>query len=568
MKNKIRLSLLVAALTGLCGGAMAQSVDQGKKFFYYQRYKSAKDVFDKLLASNPNNIEAIYWQGQTLLYMKDSAAAGELYSKALQTNGSAPMLLAGMGQVELHMGKATDARQRFETAISLTKGKDIDVLNAVAEANIEPKAGDANYAIEKLNMATQVKKFNDARTYILEGDAYRKLIDGGNAVSNYNKALTIDPKYAEAKYKIGKVYLTQNNKDYFLPAFEEAVQLDPAYDPAYFELFYYWYYHDVNKANDYLNKYIANADPGPEVEFLKIDYLYAASRFAEARTAAQAMITQMGEKAIPRLYKLVAYSCDTLQDMACANQYMTTYFQKQDPAAIVGADYAELAEIQGKGSDSATRVQAIGNYKLAIAKDTLMENKAKYMATAMDLSKKLGYKQGVADLAAIYYASKKDPTNTDLYNFGMANYQAGNYKTADSIFCGAYESKYPNEIFGYLWCARSKQAQDDSANSQGLAVAAYDKLASVARAMDSTAKAAGSGDSTKYKSQILTSYYFLAGYYNDIKKDKNTAILYLQKILEVDPTNTNVPGILEKLKKPAHQPAHPAAGGAKPKTGK
>ena len=35
------------------------------------------------------------------------------------------------------------------------------------------------------------------------------------------------------------------------------------------------------------------------------------------------------------------------------------------------------------------------------------------------------------------------------------------------------------KVFGYLWCARSKQAQDDSLNSQGLAVDAYEKLASL-----------------------------------------------------------------------------------------
>ncbi|HVU54961.1 MAG TPA: tetratricopeptide repeat protein [Puia sp.] len=569
MKNKIRLSLLVAALTGLCGGAMAQTVDQGKKFLYYQRYKSAKDVFDKILASNPNNIEAIYWQGQTLLGMKDSTAAGDLYSKALQTNGTAPLLLAGMGEVELRLGKTTDARQRFETAISLTKGKDIDVLNAVADANIDPKAGDAAYAIEKLNLATQVKKFNDPRTYVLMGDAYRKLIDGGNAVQSYNKALGIDPKYAEAKYKIGKVYLTQNNKDYFLPAFEEAVQADPAYAPAYFELFYYWYYHDVNKAEDYLNKYVANADPGPEVEFLKIDYKYAASKFSEARTAAQAMITQMGDKAIPRLYKLVAYSCDTLQDIACATQYMTTYFQKQDTAALLGADYAEMANIQSKATDSATRVQAIANYKIAIQRDTLPENKAKYLAKGIDLSKKLGYKEGVAELAAIEFASKKEPNQTDVYNFGIANYQAGNYKTADSIFCGIYETKWPNEIFGYLWCARSKIAQEDTANPTGVALEAYDKLAAISRSLDSTAKAAGSADSTKYKGQALNAYFYLAGFYNNNKKDKETALMYLNKVLEIDPDNATAKQYISIITRPAKQPARPASGGGtKPKTGK
>ena len=86
-----------------------------------------------------------------------------------------PCLLAGMGHVELLYGNKTDSRQRFETAISLTKEKDINVLNAVAYANVDAKAGDANYAIQKLNSATQIKRFNDPETYILMGDAYRRL---------------------------------------------------------------------------------------------------------------------------------------------------------------------------------------------------------------------------------------------------------------------------------------------------------------------------------------------------------------------------------------------------------
>ncbi|MBN8856601.1 MAG: hypothetical protein BGO55_23875 [Sphingobacteriales bacterium 50-39] len=570
MKNKIRLSLLVAALTGLCGGAMAQSVDQGKKFLYYQRYKSAKDVFDKILASNPNNIEAIYWQGQTLLAMKDSTAAGDLYSKALQTNGSAPLLLAGMGEVELHMGKTTDARQRFETAISLTKGKDIDVLNAVADANIDPKAGDAAYAIEKLNMATQVKKFNDPRTYTLLGDAYRKLIDGGNAVQSYNKALTIDPKYAEAKYKIGKVYLTQNNKDYFLPAFEEAVQVDPAYAPAWFELYYFYYYHwDPAKATEALQKYTANADAGPDVEMMNADFLVASGKFQDAKTKAQGIIATYGEKVNPRMYKQLAYICDTLADVSCAQQNIATYFQKQDPAAVTGADYALEASIRSKAPDSAGKSLAIESYKKAIAKDTLPDNKAKFLHDGMELAKKLGYKQGIADLAAIDYASKKAPNQNDVYNWGIANYQAGNYKTADSIFCGVYESKYPNEIFGYLWCARSKIAQEDTANPTGIALEAYDKLAAMSRSLDSTAKAAGSGDSTKYKGQALNAYFYLAGFYNNNKKDKATALMYLNKVLELDPTNTTAPQYIQMINRPAKQPARPASGGTtKPKTGK
>ena len=568
MKNKMRISLLVASFAGLCNVVFAQSVDQGKKFLYYQRYKSAKDVFDKILASNPNNIDAIYWDGQTLLAMKDSVAAQDLYSKALQTNGNAPLLLAGMGNVELRLGKTADARQHFETAISLSKGKDIDVLNAVADANIDARAGDATYAIDKLNQATQIKKFNDATTYVLMGDAYRKLIDGGNAVQSYNKALGIDPKNAEAEYKIGKIYLTQNNKEFFLPAFQKATEMDPAYAPAYYEIFYYYYNHwnadDVPKAKDALDKYVANSDPGAYVDLLQTDFLIVTGKFADAKAKAQAIISAQGAKVDPNFYKKVAYCCDTLGDAACATQNIATYFTRQDPAAVTPLDYVLRASIESKSTDSATRNQAFGDYALAMQKDTLPEDKAKYMAQAVDLAKKLGNKKAQADLAGIAYAAKANPTQTDLYNWGISNYQAGAYKTADSIFCGLYESKFPNEIYGYLWCARSKQAQDDSTNSQGLAVGAYDKLAEFARGFDSTAKVAGTADSIKYKGQILTSYFFLAQYYNDIKKEKSTAVGYLEKVLEVDPTNQTAAKFIKILTAPPRQAAaKPKASGTK-----
>ena len=140
--NKIRLFFLLV-LTTAAGIVHAQSVDQAKRFIYYERFKSAKDALDKLLASNPNNIDAMYWLGQVNLHMKDTAAAKALYQRGLSSNGTAPLLLVGMGQIELLEGKTNEAKQRFETAISLTKGKDVQVLNAIARANVEAKAGDA-----------------------------------------------------------------------------------------------------------------------------------------------------------------------------------------------------------------------------------------------------------------------------------------------------------------------------------------------------------------------------------------------------------------------------------------
>jgi tetratricopeptide (TPR) repeat protein len=564
--KKIRFSLLAMAVVMVSNVVSAQTVEQGRKFLYYQRYKSAKDVLEKVVASNPNNIEGVYWLGQTLLQMKDSAGAEALYRKALQSNGNAPLLLVGMGHIELRKGKGADARQRFETAISLTKAKDIDVFNAIGVANVDAKDGDANYAIEKLNLATQVKKFNNAETYIILGDAYRKLVDGGNAVTNYQKALTIDPKRAEAKYKIGKIYLTQGNKEYFLPAFEEAVTMDPNYAPAFYELYsYYWNHGDVNKAKEYLDKYIAVADPSPENDYDRLTILFLAHDYDATIAGSQANLAKLGDAATPKYYKLIAYSYDAKNDSANAKKYLDLYFAKQKPDGFVPQDFAFYAKVLAKfpGNDSLV----YKNYLLAVEKDTSADGKAKLIKEAADLAKKTGNRVAYADWMGKLYRTNKNPSNADLYNWGYANYQAGNYKLADSIFCGLYQSKYPNEIYGYLWCARSKQAQDDSTNSGGLAVEAYEKLAQMGRSLDSAAKAAGSPDSVKYRPQILQAYFYLASYYNDIKKDKQAAISYLEKVLEVDPTNATAPKFIEILKKPAKQASPAKQSGTKPKAG-
>src|SRR5580658_60998 len=556
MKCKLRLLFLVAGIAGLCNSVFAQTVDQGRKFYYYQRYKSAKDVFDKVLAANPNNIDAVYWDGQTMLALKDSVGARDLYSKALQTNGNAPMLLAGMSDIELRFGKAQDARQHDEMAIQLTKQKDVLVLNAVARANIDAPEGDLQYAIEKLTLATNTKNFNNAETYVLMGDAYRRLIDGGNAVQAYNKALSIDPKNAEAQYQIGKIYLTQNNKDYFLPAFEKAVEMDPSYAPAWYELFYYYYYHwDKDKATSALNNYAANADPGPDLDVIKIDFKIASGDFNGAKADAQAQINSLGDKVSPAMYKRVAYCCDTLGDNSCAQTNINTYFAKEDSAKVTPLDYMLKAGIEGKSTDTVIQQKAFDDYGIAIQKDTLPVNKAKYLASAQDLANKLGNKKALASIARIIYTSIKDPTNSDLFKFGMAYYQAAMYPTADSIFCGIYETKYPDEVYGYLYCMRVKALEDDSVGSQGLAVDAEMKLADFGRAKDSIAKAGGTKDSILYKKYVIDCYSRLAFYYNNTKKDKQQAIFWLSKILEVDPGNADASKYIQLLNKPARQAA-------------
>ena len=92
-----------------------------------------------------------------------------------------------MGEIELMDHQHNDARNRFETAISLTKGKDFNVINAIGRANVDAKSGDAMYAIEKLKLIPENKRTAEMWTTL--GDAYRKMTDGANAQLSYQGAL-------------------------------------------------------------------------------------------------------------------------------------------------------------------------------------------------------------------------------------------------------------------------------------------------------------------------------------------------------------------------------------------
>ena len=110
--NKIKSGLLILMTLLLSNVVIAQSIEDGRKFYYYERYQSAKNVFEKLVAADPNNVDAVYWLGQTLIGMEDLEGAKALYQKTLAANSNSPLILAGMGHVELLENKPQDARNR------------------------------------------------------------------------------------------------------------------------------------------------------------------------------------------------------------------------------------------------------------------------------------------------------------------------------------------------------------------------------------------------------------------------------------------------------------------------
>ncbi len=543
MKKKVTLSVAVASVMAITS-LFAQSVDQGKQFYYYGRFNSAKAALEKALAANPNDVTATYWLGQTLLELKDTAGAKALYQKGLLSSNNAPAMLVGMGQIELNEGKKDDARQRFETALNLTKDKDAQIMAAIGHAIVNSKNGDANFVIEKLTPFTQTKKFDSPEVWVVIGDAYRKLGVGGEAVQAYQKALNLDPKLAAAKYKIAKLYMTQGNTEIYLPALQDAVQMDPSFAPAYYELYYYWFNRDINKAKEFYDKFLSVSDPDASNDYERTSILYASKLYDEAINAAKGHISKLGNTADPRYYKLIAYCYEEKQDSVEAKNYMEQYFAKQKADDFVPKDYAFRAELLSKFPGNET--EALKAYEQAVDADTALTGKLELMESAANLAKKLGNRSEEARwLGKVYYTNPKS-TKTDLYNYGYAYYQAKLYDSSIAIF-GKYKEQYPDEIYGYLWAARSHQAMDTTME-KGAAVPDYIKFVEIAKKTDSV----------KLKSLIISSLYYLASYSNDIMKDREAAISYLEQVVSVDPGNEDAANLIKTLRQAGKQPAQPA----------
>jgi tetratricopeptide (TPR) repeat protein len=552
---------LIAAAALLCNIAYAQSVDEGKKLFNHERYISAKDALEKAVAAKPDDVEAVYWLGQALIDLKDTVGAKAVFQKALQTKGSDPLLLVGMGQIELMEKKTNEARQRFETAISLTKAKDINILNAVGYANVTAAEGDPKYAIEKLTLATQIKKFKEPSVYINMGDAQRKLMDGGAAVTAYQNAFAIDPTMAAAKYKIGKIYVTQgpDQAKIFLENFNDAVTIDPTYAPAYYDMYSYWYSRDVNKAKDYFAKYKANTDFTPSVEAEEISLIYASGDFKGAIAKANEKIQKDGDKADAKLYRTEAYAYDKLGDSVNALKSMELFFAKADPEVIFPDNYVKMAEISAKFPNKVA--QADEYFNKVIAMDTTTANRVNYANAASTMYKKLNNRLKSAEWLTKILTYKPNYGKTELFYAGFEHFYGDNYVTADSI-ATLYKTKFPDDVNGYYLAFRSKWSADTAALSSGVPSAAP---------VEDAKKFIELADPTKQKQSLLVVYGFMAGYHANNLKDYPSAVTYLDKILELAPDNadaqTNKDLLLKAINRPQQKNTATSAPAAKKPAG-
>jgi len=563
--NKLKKGFLLL-MTFVYGSALlAQSIDDGKKFFFYERFQSAKKIFSQLVSSNPNNIDAVYWLGQSEIALDDSTTAKTLFQNTLMANPNSALLLVGIGQVELMEGKTQDARQRFETAISLSQGKSIPVLNAIGFANVNATNGDSYYAIDKLKQATTLKGFKDPDVYINLGDAYNKNLDGGSAQTAYENAMSLYNS-AIPSYKIGNIYITQGpqQEEIFTKYYNDAIAKDPTFAPVYYQLYVYFYHRDVSKSKDYLDKYIANSDPDPKDCYYQASILYASALFQQSISKADECIATAGGNAYPNLFGLKAFAYDKLVDSANAKKiadnlvkdsvsavtdslnaisysnnaktFFEQYFAKQKPEKIGPTDYSTYAKdlLRSAGNDSLAGIYV----DKAIALDTLEKDKLTDAKVMLNYYIQNKDPNQVGNWYKKIIWIRKQPFSGDYHSAGFNYYKAGNFPAAAATFDSATQ-KFPDDIYSYYMLGKSNWGIDTTMEL-GLANPAFQKVIDL-----------GQADTVKNKTYIMGSYKYFIGYNVNVKKDKATALDYCDKALALDPADAeaaNYKNMISKLK--------------------
>ncbi len=513
MKKTVSL-VLAAMLFAQC--LMAQYAD-GIKYLNYEKNKSAKDAFQKLYDANPKDPQAIYWLGQAILATdggdptkEQIQAAKVLYQKGLTDAGSDAWLLVGMGQVEiLEGGDLNSAKQKFEQAITSsteTKGKNKGkpssaILNAIGRANakVASTQGDHPYAIDKLKQAAAIDPTN-TDIYINLGVNYLKMggENGGEAVKAYQEAINKDPKNAFAFYKIGKIYQSQNNKDLFEQNFNSAIAADPAFPLSYFAFYIYYANKDVNKAKEYLDKYVATADKDPKTDYFVAEYLFRAGKNSESIAKEKELEASAGLQAIPRLSILYAYNYDRLGDSAQAKTNIEKFFSIAPADKIEPSDYELAVKVMSKfpGNESV----AAGYIEKALSNDTSKVNKINYMIQAAEMFGKAKMYADQIKWTQRIIALKGVAGEVDYYKMTTAALNAKDYAQTMDI-AKKYMTAFPDKPQPYTFYKRAALASDP--DTTGVAVDYLIYLDSIYTVMDTV----------KYKKDIfLNQYYILNAY--------------------------------------------------------
>lgn len=179
----------------LVGSEFSVQISEGMAHQREHRLHMAEQIYEKVLAADPDNADALYLLATVRLAHKDFDDAVALLRRLTESRPQFADAWSNLGSALTGQGKHEEAMDAFHRALE-----------------IDPGLSDTHYHLAQL---------------------YASLHEWRNAVQHYRKAVSYDTTHAQAYTELGRCYLELNEFDDAMSACHSALLINKNFVPAY-----------------------------------------------------------------------------------------------------------------------------------------------------------------------------------------------------------------------------------------------------------------------------------------------------------------------------------------------
>lgn len=577
----MKKSLILLAVAALSQHAFAQTLQDNITKTDNENFEQAAAGFRALINKEPGKGENYFYYGENFFRTGDIDSAAIMYNKGIELNATSPLNYVGLGKVLLSQNKVSDAKAQFFKAMTLSAGKNAEVIRKTAEAWIVTSNKDADEALRLMPLAIKLEPKN-SENYIILGDAQleKNPTDGALPIKSYQKASELNAKSTKGILREGKLYQRGRNYTLALDYYKKAMGIDPNFAPAYREIAELYYLagqpaKSIENWKAYLN--LNNSD---QARYRFMSALFGNKQYSDAAKEYEALKASNFNNVY--LERLAGYSYAEMGNKTDTAAFtkglkaINNFFAMAGPNfKYLPADYKYKGILLSKtGKDSLGIIEMekaiamdstiAGDIYSMIASNALKAKKYDAAITYMNKKKKKDYKNlnvnDCFDLGKSHYfraaarqkelnaikddlTKKKKPLNTpEILEKETAI--TSDFAMADSAF-KRMTVLNPSWPWGYTWRGRANASLDPKAMSDSTKTY-YEKVISLVKPEERAGQ---------YKANIIEAYEYL-GYYYVTKKDDAKAKEQWLIVKELDPNNEKALNYLNP-KKPAAAPATP-----------
>ena len=194
----LAFSAVVLCISGISLQVLAQT-DEGIELYNSWEYEKAEKAFRKVLMQEPNDAQAGYYLGLSLLMLGKYKEALDVLQNA-KASGEAGLL--DKGQLEISLVRAYLGLERYPEALERLKAAErvkadpVDVHTFRGAYYLEKNS--VKEAAQELEKAIELESQN-AYTYYYAGFAYLRLGNPAKAVQMFQMFLRLSPYAPEAR---------------------------------------------------------------------------------------------------------------------------------------------------------------------------------------------------------------------------------------------------------------------------------------------------------------------------------------------------------------------------------